>query len=358
MSEKQSRARERIRLGIIGCGKVAHHRHVPALNLIPRFQIVAASDTQADRLDRFAREYNVPQRYPDYHELLENPDIDAVAVLTHTGAHAEIGLAAMEAGKHLFMEKPLALTLEDCERLIEKSNAAPTKSLLCFNLRRHRLIQRAREELRTGKMGQIRAIRSVYTHLRDGSQAPSWHRVLDLGGGVTFNEAVHHFDLWYYLLGQEVTHISAFHTPDDYYEDESSVITAKFENGMLGSMYNTFRTSPNNEVEIYGESGRLYLNLYKFDGLDFFPAEKYPGNIPNRMKKLVQSGWDFLRYLPILRRGGGFPDTFYQTWQHFADCVLHGQTPGCTFEDGKRALKIALATIESFNSQSVVTVNG
>ncbi len=339
-------SRDKIRLGIIGCGKVAHERHMPALRKLLQFKITAASDTNAARLDDFIQKYQVPHRFPDYHEMLANPDVDAVAILTHTGAHAEIGLAAINAGKHVFMEKPLALTQEDCDRLIEKSKTTPTKNLLCFNLRWHRLVQQARADLQTGKLGKIKAVRSVYTHLRDGRQAPDWHRILKFGGGVTFNEAVHHFDLWHHLLGEKIEQISALHTADDYYEDESNVITAKFANGMLGSMYNTFKTSPNSEIEIYGEGGRLYLNLYKFDGVNFYAAGKYPGNIPDRLKKLLQSNRDFLQYLPILRRGGDFQNTFYQIWQHFADCVLHDQTPECTYEDGKRAVKIACAAID------------
>ncbi|MBD3377912.1 hypothetical protein GF406_22980 [candidate division KSB1 bacterium] len=349
--------KDKIKLGIIGCGKVSHERHVPALNLIPEIEIVAAADTQEDRVRSFASKYNVPKQSTDYQHLLNDPEIDAVGILTPTSSHVEIGLAALEANKHIFMEKPLALSVQDCDRLISSSKSSDAKVLLCFNLRWHRLIKLAKKEMSLNKLGKIKAIRSVYTHFREGQYAPDWHRILDAGGGVTFNESVHHFDLWNYFLNDRVKEIKALHTSDQFYEDESSVIAAIHENGVLGSAFNTFRTSPNSEVEIYGEKGRLYINMYRFDGLDFFSSSQYPGSIPDRIKKIPQTLKMFTQALPILRRGGDFQATFYNIWSHFADCIRDDNAPECTLEDGKLAIATALAAIEAFKRKEGVHIN-
>ncbi len=349
--------KDKIKLGIIGCGKVSHERHVPALNLIPEIDIVAAADTQEDRVRAFASKHGIPKPYTDYQQLLNDPEVDAVGILTPTSSHTEIGLAALEANKHIFMEKPLALSIPDCDRLISRSKSSDVKVLLCFNLRWHRLVRLAKRELSLNKLGKIKAIRSVYTHFRDGQYAPDWHRILDSGGGVTFNESVHHFDLWNYFLNDRVKEITAMHGSDQFYEDESSVIAAIHENGVLGSVYNTFRTSPNSEIEIYGEKGRLYINMYRFDGLDFFPSNHYPGSISDRIKKMPLTIKLFTQAIPILRRGGDFQATFYNIWSHFADCIRDDNAPECTLEDGKLAIATAQGAITSFKSKEVIQLD-
>ena len=100
-----------VTIGIVGCGRVAQERHLPALQLIRNIQIVAAADPDSHRLHSLADQYSIPQRYTQYDSLIHDSNVDAVAVLTPTGSHAEIGLAVMDAEKHLFMEKPLALTV-------------------------------------------------------------------------------------------------------------------------------------------------------------------------------------------------------------------------------------------------------
>lgn len=353
-----NQTQKKLKLGIVGCGKVAHERHLPALNLLQQIQIVAAADSVSAHLNTLADQYNIPKRYTCHKDLIDDPNVDAVAVLTPTGTHVEIGLAVMEAEKHLFMEKPLALTLDDCDKLNEKSKTVHSKTMICFNLRWHRLVQQTRTIIRTGKLGTIKAICSNYTHFRDGSKAPAWHRTLNSGGGVTFNESVHYFDLWRYLLQTDVTDVFAFSTADQYYEDESSMITAHLANDCLASVYNTFKTSPNSEFEIFGTKGRLCVNLYRFDGIDFFPSHIYSGNIPARIKKMSQSMLEFIRAVPLMRRGGDFQATFYNIWQHFLDCVFNDKTPEASLEDGKHTIQISLAAIESFKTQKMVHVNG
>lgn len=347
---------EKVAIGIIGCGRVSHERHLPALRLLPNVQIVAAADPDSRRVQRLTDQYSIPHRYTNYEDLIQDSKVDAVAVLTPTGTHTEIGLAVMDADKHLFMEKPLALTAEECDKLVNKSKTISTKNIICFNLRWHRLIQQTRSIISTGKLGKIIAVRSEYTHFRDGSKAPDWHRILDKGGGVTFNEGVHQIDLWRHLLQTEVTDVFAFHNADKFYQDASSVMCARFANNCLASAYNTFRTSPNSEIEIIGEKGRLCVNLYRFDGIDFYPYHQYPGNVPARIKKVPYSLKEFAKALALKKKGGDFQATFYNIWQHFTDCILHDKEPNVALEDGKRAIQVSQAAIESFKTNRMIHI--
>ena len=332
-----------IRLGIIGCGKVAWERHHPALSRLADFEVRCVADQNGERAARIARLFGGVEIHSDYRELTARTDLDAVAVLTHTGAHAETGCAVLDSGKHLFLEKPLALTLDEGGRLIESRNRSGKTAQVCFNLRWHRLIRRARAMIASGAIGRIKAIHSVYTHNRDGSDAPDWHRQLALGGGVSFNEGVHHYDLWRYLTGREVAEISSINMPSEVYEDETAVISARLQGGILASGVFSFLTGPNSQVEIFGGRGRLLISLYRFDGLQFFPSDAYPGSIAGRARHGVKSLLSLPGLVEAARAGGAFQATFTACWKGFAASIRTGRLPDCTLEDGLRALEIALA---------------
>jgi len=349
--------RKTIRLGIIGCGRVAEERHFPALQHLPNIQVVAVADIDADRMNSIANRFGIDHRYSDYRALLDRSDVDAVGILTPTQSHAEIGLAALNANKHVLIEKPLALNLTECDQLIARGADSSCKVVVGFNLRWHRLVQRACEFIQTGALGRIKAIHSIYTHYRLGENAPDWHRKLELGGGVSFNEAVHHFDLWRYLIKSEVEQVFSFSRPSLYYEDETQVTNACLSNGALATGVFTFKTGPTSEIEVYGDNGRLHLSLYRFDGFEFFSHNIYPGNIMDRLKKTMFTLAELPRAIPIMRRGGDFEATFYSLWQHFIDCINRDIASECTLEDGKRALQISLATMESASSKQPIQIS-
>lgn len=342
-----ARPHNKIKVGIIGCGRVAEERHLPALQYHKNIQVAAAADTDTDRLNRIADQYGIKRRFADYRALLDLADIDAVGVLTPTPSHAEISLSVLDSGKHLLIEKPLALHLSECDELIARQRDSACKVVVGFNLRWHRLVRRAYAFIQAGQLGEIKAIRSVYTHYRDGNSAPDWHRKQKYGGGITFNESIHHFDLWRYLLGSEIEEVYSSNRPSPFYEDETQVTQACLANGVFATGVFTFKTSPNSEVEIFGEKGRLYLSLYRFDGFQFFPYNLYPGDIGDRIKKALTTLREFPRIIPIIRRGGDFAATFYSLWGHFIDSINQDKASGCSLEDGKRALQVALSALES-----------
>ncbi|MBE0659375.1 MAG: Gfo/Idh/MocA family oxidoreductase [Bryobacteraceae bacterium] len=340
-----------IRLGIIGCGKVAWERHHPALRTLPEFEIRCVADPNGDRAAHIARLFGGVETHADYRELVARNDLDAVAVLTQTGAHAVAGCAVLDAGKHLFLEKPLALTLEEGDRLIEARKRSGKKAQVCFNLRWHRLIIQARSIIASGALGHIKAIHSVYTHNRTGQDAPDWHRKLSLGGGVGFNEGVHHYDLWRYLTGREVTEIRSINMPSEVYEDETAVISARLDGGILASGVFSFLTGPNSQVEVFGEHGRLLISLYRFDGLQFYPTGAYPGAVADRVKRGARSLLSLPGLVHDARNGGAFQATFAACWRSFGESVRSGSPPICTLEDGRHALQIALAAESSDRSK-------
>ena len=146
---------ELLRVGIVGCGRVTEDLHLPSLQLLKDIKVVALSELEEGRLNCVADRFGVEQRYVRYEDLVNDPLVQIVAVCVPGASHADVALAALDAGKHVFVEKPLALSLDDADRMIER--AAKT-SLCCtvgFNLRSHRLVQEARRIIRSGVLGSM-----------------------------------------------------------------------------------------------------------------------------------------------------------------------------------------------------------
>jgi myo-inositol 2-dehydrogenase / D-chiro-inositol 1-dehydrogenase len=345
-----------VSLGIVGCGNATSQIYLPLLAGHRRFRVAAAAEADSGRLHAVADRFGIKRRFLDYRELLAGEDIEAVAVVTPPRSHAEIGCAALAAGKHLFIDKPLAMTVAECDQLVKMAAASSLSVLVGLNFRWHRLIRRARERVRSGALGRIRAIRSVYTHWHPGDTAQPWQRERGLGGGVIFNDGVHHFDLWRFLLDCPVTRIYAASRPSPEFEDDTCSVTAEMANGVLASGVFSFSTSPNSELEIFGERGRLVISCYEFDGLEFFSNSTYPGSIGRRLRRMLSTFGSLPPALPNTRRGGDFAATHVDLWEHFADCVRGGATPMCTLEDGKHAVQVALSALESVESGRPVCI--
>lgn len=336
-----------VRVGIIGCGNVAENRHLPALAALTDLQVVAVADIDQERLHRVADRFRVNHRYPDYRTLLSDPGVEAVAICSPMQSHVEMAIAALDAGKHVLVEKPLATSLDEAETLIERAGESPCQVLVGYNLRWHRLVRQAREMILQGKLGPIELAVSTFTsatHYK--SDVLEWKRRRPLGGGVVMEHATHYFDLWRFMLQTEVEEVFA-ETRSDQWDDVTGIVTARLTNGVLATAYFSEWTSDRNEVHIYGQGGSLHLSLYRFDGLEFAPLFTGPGQIRNRLSRVAQS----LRQLPKatahFRTGGDFYASCIEQWRHFARSIREGTPVECTLDDGRRVLEVALAACKS-----------
>lgn len=344
---KEKTTKRTIKIGLIGCGRAADQLHLPALRRVAGIEVVALADVNRQRLDVIADRFGVANRHSDYRALLDDPSVEAVAVCVPPQHHVETALAALDAGKHLFIEKPLALSLDDCDRLIERASRTPYKTMVGLNFRQHRLVRQARQLIQQGALGQLELLRSSYTAAtRHRFQLPAWRNRRELGGGVLVEIATHHFDLWRFLLGCDVQQIFACSQGDNA-EDQASAVTARMTNGVLVSAVFCERTYDNSELEVFGHAGRLRLSLYCFDGLEYAPTFSYPGDVRSRLRGLARTLAALPRGLATLRRGGDYLLTYEQEWRRFADAILHDAPIDATLADGRAAVEIALAAVES-----------
>lgn len=335
----------KVRLGIIGCGNVTERRHLPALRRVSGVKVNALADTDAARLERVAEKFGVPSRFTNYRELIEREEIDAVAICVPPGLHTEMALSSIEAGKHVFIEKPLALKLEECDILSERAaSRVELKVMVGFNLRWHRLLRAARETIRRGEPGDIKLVRTALTsgvRLRD--DFVDWRKARQSGGGALFELGVHHFDLLRFLFAREIEEVYA----SSLSGDETAIVAARM-NGIT-QIVSAFSegTGENHEIEVYGERGWLRVSCYRADGLEHYNAAEYSGAIGTRLRGLTRTLLEVPRIIGQWRHGGDYVNSYTEEWRHFIGAITNDKPVECTLDDGRRALEIALAAWES-----------
>jgi myo-inositol 2-dehydrogenase/D-chiro-inositol 1-dehydrogenase len=342
-----------INIGIVGCGRATTVLHLPALQFVPGVKVVALADPDREALHHASRQLGVEQCESDYRVLLDNPGIEAIAICVPAQFHVEIALAALDAGKHVFIEKPLALTLEECDRLIERAANFPLKIMLGFNTRWHRLAREARTLFHQGILGPLEVVRSVLTSCH--KDLPEWRKRRISGGGVLLEMAMHHFDLWRYISGKEVEEVSA-QSRSGTWEDETATVTARLSCGALASAAFAECTSQNNSIEIYGRMGSLSVSFYRFDGLETSTTSDIPGNIQARIRGLRRFAEELPKAIATNRQGGEWLQSYIEEWRHFVASVRTGLPVECGLEDGRRALAVALAAVESAATGHAVTI--
>jgi predicted dehydrogenase len=336
-----------VRLGFIGCGRATGELHLPALRRVPEIDVGALADVDERRLQSTGDRFGVAARYTDYEKMLDDPRIDAVAVCVPPQLHAELALAVLAAGKHLFVEKPLALSLTDCDRVIQQASLSPFKSQVGLNFRQHALVGEARRAIAQGELGDVELLRSRFTAAtRHRFDLPAWRNRRESGGGVLTEIATHHFDLWRFLLGAEVQEIFA-KSRSDGTEDLSAAVTGRMSNGALVSAVFSERTYGSNELEIFGLAASLRVDLYCFDGFERVSTLEHAGDSALRLRRLRRTLSTLPRGLLMKRSGGEFLMMYQRQWRRFAGAILRGEPIAATLEDGRAAVAVAMAAVES-----------
>jgi predicted dehydrogenase len=332
---------EMVRLGIVGCGAVTERHHLPALKRARDISVVALADKDVTRLGRLGQEYQIPRRYTTYRELIEAGNVDAVAVCVPPQLHAEVALAALEHGKHVFVEKPVALNIADCDRLIEASKSNPSRKVMVgFNLRWHRLVRHARDIIGRDELGTIRLVRTIFTSRKqDDTSGSAWRNSADTGGGVIFDLGVHHFDLVRFLLKSEVDHVHASSAGSE----KTATVMFSMTNGAQVICGFGEGIGENQAFEIYGERGWLRVSCYRSDGLELFRVNDQPGAMTTRLRGTANTLLSLPRTLYRAWGGGELAASYVEEWNHFAQAVLLNRPVDADLLAGRRALEIALA---------------
>jgi myo-inositol 2-dehydrogenase / D-chiro-inositol 1-dehydrogenase len=343
-----------LRVGVVGCGRAAETRHLPTLAKLDQVRAVALADLDPSRLRRVAEQFRIEGQYPGVVEMVSSQALDIIVVSVPACSHVEVAEVALTAGKHVLVEKPLAVDLHESDRLLDLARHAKTKVMMGFNMRSHRLVREARAALAHGAVGCPALIQSVMTG--HNTVLPDWRKRRALGGGVFYEQAVHHFDAWRFLLGTEVEEVFATSQSDEA-DDHAASVTARLSGGVLASCVLSQRTSARNEIDVYGDRGRLQLSCHRFDGLWISPLRESSGGVRPR----VTRAREVIRQLPavasVVRHGGDWLASYRTEWEHFVDAIQNDTPLESTLDDGRRAVQVVLAALESSASRRAVRID-
>jgi predicted dehydrogenase len=343
-----------IGVGVIGYGGAASRLHLPVLKNLPGVRVTAIAGTTHDALAAVADRYAIPARYHDYRDLLQNPSVDAVAICVPPDLHEVIGLAALEAKKHVFIEKPLALSLEQCAALVRAAEASTVTTMVGFHLRWHRLVRQAREWIAAGRLGTVELLRTVFTSgIRWRADLPAWRTRRSAGGGVLIESGVHYYDLWRFLTLSEVDEVQVISRSAGY-DDTTSLVMARLQNGMLATAGFCQGTVDSLEIDIYGSAGRMRISGYAFDGICFEPSG-YKG-VKKIWSKARSVPGRLLRAARAVPMGGYYAGAYRDQWTGFLNAIASGEPAGASFADGREATRVALAVTQAANAHRSVRV--
>ena len=322
-----------MKIALVGCGQVTQSLHLPALRSVPDLEVAAVADLDAARVNAVAERFGIARRSTDFRQLLADRELELFGVCVPPAAHADVAIELIRAGRHVLVEKPLALTLEDCERVDRTARDAGVHASVGFNLRRHRLVAAAREELRAGALGRVMLLSSTFTSDAGLGSA---------GQDTLLERGIHHFDLWRHLLGREIVEIAALAEGG-----HTAVVTARSAGGTLITGQFSESSAAANELAAYGDAGQLRLSCDRFDGLEVIPRPGYRGDLRVRARAAART----LTQLPAVaraRRGGGdMLGSYAAEWRDLARAIRSGTPADPGIEDGRRALAMLLAAKES-----------
>ena len=251
-----------VRIGVVGCGAVARAQHLPVLRKLAAATVVAVADPDPDARSRAARLAPGAAQHAGAEELLAREEVDAVVVTAPPARHAVIACAAAAAGKHVYVEKPLATTEADGVRTVEAVTGAGVIGVIGFNRRSHPVYVRARELVRSGAIGSVRFVNSTFCEPVGEGGTSEWKRSRAGGGGVLLELASHHFDLLRWFLDTEIDVVAA-RTAAGWSEQDDALLELSTSSGAEGQGLYSFRAAHADFLELFGETGRLRVDRHR-----------------------------------------------------------------------------------------------
>jgi UDP-N-acetyl-2-amino-2-deoxyglucuronate dehydrogenase len=333
-----------IRFGLLGCGRIAkRHSDLLGGNHIQGASLVAACDPLRARADAIATKFGVPAHY-DMNDFLARKDIDAVAVLTPSGMHPDHVIAAAKAGKHVVVEKPMALRLQDADAMIRACDEAGVKLFIVKQNRFNVPVVKAREALEAGRFGRLilGTVRVRWCRDQAYYDQDAWRGTWAYDGGVLTNQASHHVDMLEWFFGDVVSvHARATTALARIETEDTAVATLKFKNGALGIIEATTAARPTDlegSLSILGERGTVEISGFAVNQIrhwrfvDELPSdkdviEKFSVNPPNVY---------------------GFGHQAY--YQHVIECLTNQRAALVDGLEGRKSLELISALYESIET--------
>jgi len=339
-----------VRVGLVGSGFVTAIHHA-AFARVEGVKVVAVASPTAGHAERFAAARGIAHHCTDYRQLLDLKDIDLVVLGLPNDLHCEVTVAAAQAGKHVVVEKPMAMNLAECDRMIAASQHARVilgyAEELCFAPKYVRLKQLVDE----GALGKIHLVKQSEKH--DGPHASWFYDTRRSGGGVTFDMGCHAVEFFRWILGKPAitgvyAEMGTCAHGDKTDGDDEALLILNFDGGAVGLAEESW-TKPggmDDRAEVFGSQGQAYADVLFGNAIRTYSRGGYGYAVE---KAGATQGWSFPVFEEIWNYG------FPQEMEHFAHCVRTGQMPAENGHDGRAVVEVIQAAYLSAREHRRVT---
>lgn len=344
-----------IGFALVGCGRIARkHANNLASDKIPEAALIAVCDINIDRAKQIGEEFNVPY-FANYHEMFESigEKIDVVNILTPSGMHAEhcIDIAA-KYNKHIVVEKPMALTLQDADAMIKACDMAGVKLYVVKQNRFNLPIIKLREAVESDRFGKMvmGTVRVRWSRDQQYYDQDEWRGTWRFDGGVFANQAIHHIDLLQWMMGdvESVYAISATQLVNIEVEDTGAVLL-KFTNGAIGIIEATTATRPHDlegSLSLMGENGSVEIGGFAVNELKTWRFTNYPDESESELQR------EYAQNPPDVY---GYGHTHYLN--NVINSILNQKSALVDGLEGRKSLEIVTAIYESIETGREVFIN-
>ena len=331
-----------LHMGVIGAGRIGKLHAENLANRVPGVSLDAIADIDLPAAQETATRLRIPKATADYHEILADPAIQAVAICSSTNLHSQMIVEAAQAGKHIFCEKPIDYDLAQIDAALQVVERAGVKLQIGFNRRFDPNFHKVQEMVAAGKIGQPHILR-----ITSRDPAPPPISYVKVSGGIFYDMTIHDFDMARYLMGSEVTEVfvAAAVLVDPAIGEagdvDTAVITLRFENGAIGTIDNSRQAvyGYDQRVEVFGSGGMVAAGNNTPDNHLYANAEGV-----HTAKPL----FFFLeRYM----------DSFITEMKTFVESVKTGQQTPVTGEDGRKPVLIGMAAWKSYREHRPVKLS-
>ena len=324
--------RHKLRFGVLGVGRIGKIHIANLANRISGAEVAVLADVFPEELAAVATRLNVGETVLDYRDVLKRSDVAAVVICTPTDTHYQMILDAAAAGKHVFCEKPLDLSVDRIKKINEEVEKCGIQLMVGFNRRFDPNFLKVREMVKSGKIGEPHVLK-----ITSRDPAPPPENYIRASGGLFLDMTIHDFDMARYLTGSEVDEVYAranalvdpvFQKHGDW---DTAVTTLLFQNGALGTIDNSRKAvyGYDQRVEVFGSEGMVAVNNNKTDNHIYLDRMGTHSSLPLNF---------------FLER---YAESYVNEMQAFVDSVQNDKPVPVTGNDGLTAVAIGLAATKS-----------
>lgn len=340
------------KFGVVGCGMIANF-HARAIREIGG-ELVACYDRLPLAAERLAKEFGC-KAYGDYKEFLADPDVQIVTVGTPSGAHLDPAVAAAKAGKHVIVEKPLEITPERCDEIIDACEKSGVVLSTIFPSRFHQSSARLKKAIESGRFGKLTLGDAIVKWYRTQQYYDSgvWRGTWKLdGGGALMNQAIHSVDLLIWLMGDvaEVTALTGLVAHENIEVEDVAVAALRFKNGALGLLEATTAAYPGylKRIETHGNAGSAVIEEEDIVKWDFAESREEDAEIRESMTNRLSGGGGAAdpAAISVKPHANQFADVL--------DAIENGRKPAIDGYEGRKSVEVICAVYESARRGGVV----